>query len=480
MAATPQGTRSYFDRMKAKGLATTAARPLAATELQVSRVGFGCYRVHEFDPDHREALRTALLSGCNLIDTSANYTDGSSERLVGQVLSELFEQGELAREQVVVVTKGGYVQGENLKEARARQGRGDAFPEMVEFQADVWHNISPAFLDYQITRCLERLRLTEIDVFLLHNPEYFLKASGSRDAYYQRIEKAFRHLESEVARGRIKHYGISSNTFPEDEARSDFTSLTRALEIAQSISKNHRFAVIQLPFNLFEPGAALLKNNHRETVLDLAGRAKLGVLVNRPFNSFGRGRLTRLTSFAKHDPVEVKGGIHVAMGRAIDLEKNAPGFPKSPQGLQWAHMLRERLGELDDLLAWREALYQQILPSIRQAISRLTPAQEAWSRDYQTAMSEFLKLVTWDLENLAGQKSKILEDQIDAAAPELKDAKTLSQKMIRLYASYPQITSILVGMRTPAYVADVLDASNAVLTPARATEALNKFQRYRN
>lgn len=479
MAATPAGTRRYFDRLKAKGF-VPLPRLLGATELLVSRVGFGCYRVHEFDPDHRESLRAALLSGCNLIDTSSNYTDGSSERLVGQVLGELFDKGELAREEVVLVTKGGYVQGENLKEAKTRLGRADAFPEMVEFQADVWHNISPSFLDHQITRSLERLKLAEIDVFLLHNPEYFLKASGSRDAYYQRIERAFRHLETEVARGRIKAYGISSNTFPEDEARSDFTSLARVLEIAGSISPKNNFAVIQLPFNLFEPGAALLKNNKRETVLELAARSKLGVLLNRPFNSFGRGRLTRLTSFAAHDPVEVKGGIHVAMGRAIELEKNAPGYPKAAQGLQWAHLLRDRLGEIDDLLAWREALYQQVLPSIRQAVSRLTADRQQWSQDYQTTMSELLRLITWDLENLARQKTKILEEQIDAAAPELKDSPTLSQKMIRLYSSYPQVTSVLVGMRTPAYVTDVLGASGEVLTPVRATEALNKFQRYRN
>src|SRR5262249_50432950 len=159
-------------------------------------------------------------------------------------------------------------------------------------------------------------------------------------------------------------YGISSNAFPEDEARSDFTSLAKVLEIAQQISKSHHFAVIQFPFNLYESGAALVKNNKKETVFELAARAKLGVLINRPFNSFSRGRLIRLTSFTHHDEVEVKGGLHVALGRAIELEKTAPGYPKAVQGLQWAHALRERLNDLEDLLAWREALYQQIFPSI--------------------------------------------------------------------------------------------------------------------
>jgi len=478
MAATPVGTRGYFEKLKNR--VTAMPRELGTTELSVSQVGFGSYRVNEFDPDHREALRNALLLGCNLIDTSSNYGDGSSERLVGQVLNELFSENKVKREEIVIVTKGGYVQGENLKNARSRKASGEAFPEMVEFQDDCWHNISPDFIEDQITRSLERLKVSDLDVFLLHNPEYFLKSNGTRDIYYQRIEKAFRHLESESQRGRIKFYGISSNTFPEDEARSDYTSLSRILEIATTVSKAHHFAVIQFPLNLFEPGAALLKNNQRRTVLELAEHARLGVLVNRPFNSFARGRMTRLTSFSAHDPVEVKGGLHAALGRAIELEKQAPGFPKLPQGLQWAHLLRDRLGDLDDLLAWRDALYQQILPSIRQALSRLTNEREQWATNYQAEMSELLKLITWDLENLAAQRSAILEQQVDQAAPELKNSPTLSQKMLRLYASFPQISSILVGMRTQKYVEDTLNPVGELLTPERAAETLSKFQRHRN
>jgi hypothetical protein len=51
-----------------------------------------------------------LTSGINLIDTRANYADGGSERLVRQVIKELIEVERLAREQVVVVSTGGYLQ----------------------------------------------------------------------------------------------------------------------------------------------------------------------------------------------------------------------------------------------------------------------------------------------------------------------------------------------------------------------------------
>src|SRR5262249_15383052 len=146
---------------------------------RVSKAGFGGYRIHEMRPEHRDALELALSSGCNLIDTSANYTDGNSERLIGATLGRMISEGKIRREEVVVVSKGGYVQGSNLSLAHSRVRAGNPFPEMVEYHADCWHCISPEFLEDQITRSLERLKLDQLDAYLLHNPEYFLKVDRS-------------------------------------------------------------------------------------------------------------------------------------------------------------------------------------------------------------------------------------------------------------------------------------------------------------
>jgi aryl-alcohol dehydrogenase-like predicted oxidoreductase len=487
-SSTVSATRHYFERFKSSPIPPRTS-VLGSTGLTVSKVGFGCYRVHEFEPDHRQALREALLAGINLIDTSTNYTDGSSERMVGEVTSELFETGALKREEIVFVTKAGYLQGTALRDAKARP---KPYSDMVEFQADCWHNISPEFLSEQITKSLERLKLETIDIVLLHNPEYFLKTSSQRDQYYQRIEKAFRHLETEVEKGRIKFYGVSSNTFPDVESKSDFTSLSRIHAIAESISKNHKFAVVQFPFNLYESGAALHVNStyevkskdgkpseERVNVFEFAKHAKLGVLTNRPFNSYSHGRLFRFTSFPSHDEVEVKGGLHTVLGRAIELEKRAPGYPKSPDGLRWAHALRERLSDLDDVLQWRDVLYQQIFPSIRTALSRLGPEWQAWSADYQTAAQELLKLVTWDLENLANQKGALISEQLYGLAPDLKSSLSLSQKVLRIYQGFPHVSSVLIGMRNLNYVQDVL-GTEAPLSEELAKSTLERLQRHRS
>jgi hypothetical protein len=168
----------------------------------VSGAGFGCYRVNAGVTAHANALKKALTSGVNLIDTSANYADGGSEQLVGDVLAALIESGRINRERVVVVSKGGYLQGNNYALSQQRKADGNPFKEVVEYADGLEHCIHPGFLDDQIERSLKRLGLDTLDGFLLHNPEYYLgwahKQGVDRERaekeYYRRIEGAFRHL----------------------------------------------------------------------------------------------------------------------------------------------------------------------------------------------------------------------------------------------------------------------------------------------
>ncbi len=153
---------------------------LADTGLFVSGIGFGGYRVDDQHPEQRAALELALRSGLNLIDTSSNYADGRSERLIGEVLFHLADEHELERDEVVVVTKLGYVQGQDHQLAAARKALAEPFPEMVEYDQGLWHCIHPEWLAEQLTRSLERLGLETLDVLLLHNPEYFLADVAKR------------------------------------------------------------------------------------------------------------------------------------------------------------------------------------------------------------------------------------------------------------------------------------------------------------
>lgn len=306
--ATADGTARFAARAVASGIPAASYRALGRTGLTASSLGFGCYRIDDQAPAHSAALTKALAEGVNLIDTSTNYTDGASERCVGQVMARH------PRDEIVVVSKVGYVQGQALALAHSREQAGTPFAEMVKYADHCWHCIHPGFIADQWGRSLQRLALPKIDVYLLHNPEYFFTDAGKRgdarpiddlrEEFDSRIRRAFTHLEREVADGRIAWYGVSSNSFGDPLTDPEATQLGRMWAIAREITPAHHFAVVQLPANLFERGPMLERNNSgaTQTAIEFAHAQGFGVLVNRPLNAHYRDRLVRLAD-APRSPI---------------------------------------------------------------------------------------------------------------------------------------------------------------------------------
>jgi aryl-alcohol dehydrogenase-like predicted oxidoreductase len=479
--ATPEGTGR-----RAGG--RPGYRRLGKTELSVSLVGFGGYRVGRKSPEHRAALAAALAAGVNLIDTSSNYMLGDSERLVGEVLAS----SGVPRDEVVVVSKIGYVQGPNLDLARQREAAGQPFPEMVKYMDGCWHCISPEFLEDQLGRALDRLGLETIDVLLLHNPEYFLSDAAHqgaaadleaiREAFYDRLRRAFAYLDGAVADGRIGWYGVSSNSCvsPPDDAEA--TSVTRMVEVSSG-----RLAVLQLPYNLFETGALLESNTPEGTALDAALAHDLGVLVNRPLNAMaggtgGHGRLIRLadpprpgtpnSDEALHDRVVALGAQEAALGTG------APGVePPRVSGL-----LLERWDELTYPQAFQQVLRYEVVPEAQRGLNALVTAlgrsaDSALVGQIQAYQDELNALIE-PLQARASRQDSRVGEQIKATLqPYLPDAlhdESLSRIALDVVASTPGVSCVLCGMRHPAYVKDAIGVMSLPPIPdvAALTRAL--------
>ena len=357
-SASAEGTRRFAQRAIDQGIPSSAYRALGRTGLVTSSLGFGSYRIDDRAPEHAAALEKALLGGINLIDTSTNYTDGLSETCIGNVLSRH------RREEVIVVSKVGYVQGQALTMARAREQRGAAFPEMVKYTDGCWHCIHPEFLADQLERSLARLRVEKVDVYLLHNPEYFFTDAAKRheggslealrNAFYDRIRRAFSYLEGEVRRGRIGFYGVSSNTFVVPEDDPDATSLERMWTITGEVEHQHHFAVAQLPANLFESGAMLTQNcvTGTRTALEFAQEHDLAILVNRPLNAFHREQLIRLADTPVRSP-EVHARIDPFLPpsyRAESLARKALAVLTNTKGVTCVLNGMRRQSYVDDSL----------------------------------------------------------------------------------------------------------------------------------
>jgi aryl-alcohol dehydrogenase-like predicted oxidoreductase len=459
--------------------------------LTTSRLGFGAYRVDTKEPEHRAALKKALHEGVNLIDTSTNYMDGDSERLIGSVLGELTKNGELTREEVIVVSKIGYVQGNNLKQAEAREQAGHPYPNIVKYAEGIWHCIHPDFLADQLTLSLDRLGLATLDVCLLHNPEYFLSEAAhhaggdlaaTREAFYRRIEQAFTFFESQVAAGRIRYYGVSSNTVTADPSDAEAASLSRMCDaaIAAAASRGltrHHFAVLQCPMNLYEAGALMTPNtgvDQHETVLEVAQRKGIAVLVNRPLNAMKtkKSGVVRLADFPlEGDPVNFDRQCQMVAALEEEYRKTiAPALQHNGQGMApadfftWAVELPRVRPQIQGLEHWEQIEHQMNAPHINQVMQALTrqltgtagEQWEAWRDRYVPQLLTLLGGLRREATERSRAKTTSVSAILNPLLPETKRKESLSRKALWVLASTPGVTCVLNGMRSPAYGNDSL------------------------
>lgn len=420
--------------------------------------GFGGYRITDGDTMHEAALRHALERGVQLVDTSANYGDGASERLVGRF------------DLPAVVTKAGY-------------SRSGTFPETSAIADGTWHCIHPDFLEDQLAHSLERLQRTSIDALLLHNPEYFLarahhddmSVTDARDEFARRLRTSFAWLEEQVQAGRIDSYGISSNTFPGEADDPDFVSLDTCLACATDVAGDrHHFRWIQLPMNLVEHHAATTLN-HRDgtySVLDVARDAGIRVLINRPLNAIIGNDLIRLvthrTPLHQPDPGIVEQRIHElerteheAMQVVLANTKLSPQQMTDVQEVfRCASALCSSWKSFQSLPHWNDVRSQYLDPRRDAALYMADHSTDgALVRTYAEGLSNVLD----DISILyASQENDSLEDLRSSLADEFGLPLDTRLQHIALHAvrCTVGVDTVLVGMRRPDYVDDVFTTLN--------------------
>ena len=446
----------------------TTLRPFGSTGLDCHPLGFGCYRIVDGDANHEAALRAYLARGGNLIDTSANYGDGASEVLVGKVV-----QG-IPAGRLIVVTKGGYIQGQNMTLAQER-----GFPEVVEYGPGIWHSIHPEFLETQVERSLARMKREAVEIYLLHNPEYYLEDIAHRrpltrddhDEFYRRIREAFRYLEEQVAAGRIGFYGASSNNFGQpafgkDDGVTTMTSVARCLAEARAVSDNHHFKVVQLPLNLYESGGAVEANNEGRTVLSFCREQGLGVLANRSLNAFQQNQMIRLADWAEPGvpPPDLDSlramleplGRHEERWRELTGEGVRLGSGETP-----SELLLRIVPRIDSPMHWEQLAGRYVVEPVQ---AWLVDAREKskeheercdWLRGFVEQLNESLASVG---RHVRARQQRV-SDEVRARLAEAgyaADEQSLSRRALSVLGSLDGLSCTLVGMRRLDYVEDAM------------------------
>jgi len=163
---------------------------LGKSDLNISRIGFGCMSLDPSDPDGENILHRAMDAGINYFDTADMYHKGQNEVMLGKAFRD-------KRKGLILATKVG------------NQWRSDA---------SGWDwNPSKKYILTSIDQSLARLQTDYIDLYQLHG--------GTLDDPIDDVIEAFEILKSA---GKIRGYGISSirpNVIREYVKRSSIVSI---------------------------------------------------------------------------------------------------------------------------------------------------------------------------------------------------------------------------------------------------------------
>jgi aryl-alcohol dehydrogenase-like predicted oxidoreductase len=270
----------------------------------MAKIGFGTYRITDTNQAHIDTLKTAIKEGITLIDTATNYYDGGSERAIAKAF-EHFDKD--IKDSVEIVSKFGYIQG-SLKE----QYKDDSSQiakicknDTVKLSDNSFYHLSKEFMKNQLTQSLNRMELSQIDCYLIHNPENYIydaiNKNIQKEKYindlYEKIYDVFVGFEEEIKNNRLKSYGISSNSFSKNEDEMDFLPYENLLQLAKKAAKEvnndkHGFSTIELPINILE------KQGLKCTFW--AKEAGLRVITNRALNAVFNSKMYRLAEYEEN------------------------------------------------------------------------------------------------------------------------------------------------------------------------------------
>src|SRR5918995_3416409 len=217
---TPAGTKKYVDSaVKDKGKPASHFRVF--DELYLSSLGIGTYLgelTQQDDQLMEDAVYNSIKSGgVNVVDTAINYRAMKSEKSIGRALIRLINDGIIARDQVFISTKNGYITNDgdypevDVMEYMQKMFISNGLMRAEDISSG-YNVLNPNFIKRCIDKSLANMHLTTLDLVYSHNSFESWYEDVSREEFFQFLSKVFEAYEEYRAIGKIRYYGMATWT----------------------------------------------------------------------------------------------------------------------------------------------------------------------------------------------------------------------------------------------------------------------------
>jgi aryl-alcohol dehydrogenase-like predicted oxidoreductase len=267
-------------------------KQLGNTDMNISRIAFGCMSLTAGDAGNEQLLKDALDAGINYFDTADLYNNGANEEIVGRALKA-------HRSEVFIATKVG---------------------NQMKADGSGWNwNPTKKYILEAVEKSLKRLQTDHIDLYQLHG--------GTIDDPIEETIEAFEHLKQS---GKIRYYGISSirpNVIREWVKRSGISTVMMQYSLLDRRPE--------------EECLPLLLKNHIGVLA--RGPMAQGLLVGKPAKEYLGRSAAEIAGIA----AAVNGKSMSPSALAIQYDLHHPSITAAVVGIRTKKHLLDALGAME-------------------------------------------------------------------------------------------------------------------------------------
>jgi aryl-alcohol dehydrogenase-like predicted oxidoreductase len=295
---------------------------------------------------YRSVVGDYLSAAGNVFNTALSDRMQTSERALGRAIERLVREREIARDEIVVVSKGGALTPNPDRATSYTELQRDLYASYIESgildpsEVIRGHSMAPGFLLDQIERSRCNLGLETLDYYLIQEPEIWLRKLGP-DAFQNALRAAFEAMEEAVSRRWIGGYGVATwDGFLLPDSDRSHLSIVDLLEVALDVGQaDHHFRALQLPYGLAMGEGAVIESQlgpdgHSRAILDSLRDTGTVIFASAPL--YGGRLLGRVPGFVRDAFPEAESDATAA----LQFVRSTAGITSAVVGMrEQAHVL---------------------------------------------------------------------------------------------------------------------------------------------